>query len=348
MDVALGELARELGGRVEGDPARRVSRVASLESADASAISFFANRSYKRAYLASAAGAVLVSEQDLELGRPRDAALVVVPIPYLAFARVAARFHRPPTYAAGVDPRAAIDAGAEIDPTATVMPFAYVGRGVKIGPRAVIHAGCALLDGAVIGEDSVLYPGVVVREGCTLGARTVVQPGAVIGGDGFGFAFDPENLRHEKIPQAGVVTVEDDVEIGANTCIDRGAVDATVVGRGSKLDNLVQVGHGATLGPLCLMAGQSAVGGSTHLGMGVALGGQAGVINHIDIGDAAKVAARSAVFSDLEGGGSYGGHPAIPQSDWLREQAALRALPRLLKELRELRRRVEKLESEEP
>ncbi|AKU91517.1 UDP-3-O-(3-hydroxymyristoyl)glucosamine N-acyltransferase [Vulgatibacter incomptus] len=346
MEILLSELAKELGGEVVGDGSRTIRGVAPLETADSSQISFFSNRKYKAEFLGTSAGAVIVAGGDAEGEKPASASLLVVRDAYLAFAKASTLFHRQPTYPAGVDPRAAVEADAEIDPSATVMPFAYVGRGVKIGARTVIHAHCAILDGVTVGEDCLLYPGVVVREGCSLGARTIVQPGAVIGGDGFGFAFEPARMRHFKVPQSGTVQVGVDVEIGANTCVDRGTLGDTVIGAGTKIDNLVQLAHNVEIGPLSLLAGATAIAGSTRLGKGVVIGGQVGVIGHLELGDGARVAAASAVFTDIPAGAAYGGVPAIDQKRWLREQAATHQLPELLKELRALRKKVEQLEKE--
>jgi len=347
MEILLSDLAREVGGEVIGDGARPIDGVATLETAGPRQISFFSNRKYRQEFMATKAGAVIVGPKDAQGQRPEAASLLVVGDAYLAFAKVSARFHPPATYPAGVDPRAAVDASASIDPTATVMPFAYVGPRVKIGARAVIHANCAILADAEVGDDCLLYPGVVVRESCTLGARTIVQPGAVIGGDGFGFAFEPAKMRHFKVPQAGVVRVAPDVEIGANTCLDRGTLGDTVVGQGTKIDNLVQIAHNVEIGPLSLLAGCSAVAGSTRLGKGVILGGQSGIIGHLEIGDGARVASAAAVYGDIPAGGAYGGHPAIDQTRWLREQAATHELPELLKEVRALRKRLDALEGGE-
>lgn len=346
-EVLLRDLAAELGGRVVGDDAIAITGVETLDKAGASHISFYTNRRYKKAYLATRAGAVIVSERDAEGEVPAGVSLLVIDEPYLAFAKVSTRFHKPPTYPAGIDPRAAIEEGVEVHPTATVLPFAYVGRGVKVGARAVIHAHCAILDGVTVGDDCVLYPGVVVREGCVIGDGTIIQPGAVIGADGYGFAFEkngPRGPRHFKVPQIGKVVIGREVEVGANTCIDRGTVGDTQVGDGVKLDDLVMIAHNAEIGPLSLLAGCSAVAGSTKLGPGVVLGGQVGVIGHLDIGAGARVAAGSRVLTDLPAGSENGGYPAVNQAHWLREQASRQRLPELLKQVRQLKKRIEELE----
>lgn len=344
MEISLAQLAQELGARLVGDGDRKVAGVATLDTAGPGQISFFANKKYKAQFLATKAGAVIVGSEQAAGETPPGTPLLVVDPAYLAFARASTRFHEQPAYPAGVDPRAAVDPSAQIDPTATILPFAYVGRGVRIGARTVVHAHCAILDGAQIGEDSLLYPGVVVREQCVLGARTIVQPGAVIGADGFGFAFDPENFRHFKVPQAGRVRIADDVEIGANTCIDRGTLGDTTIGQGAKIDDLVMIAHNVEVGPLCLFAAQTGIAGSAKLGMAVMTGGQTGIIGHLNIGDGVKLSAQSLVIEDLEGGSAVGGTPAIDQTRWLRETASVHHLPELLKEVRKLKKRLEELE----
>ena len=347
MEITLAQLAEEIGATLIGDGARLVDGVATLEAAGPRQVSFWANKKYKAKFLATRAGAVIVGREDAAGERPDGVSLLVVDPAYLAFARASTRFQQKLELAAGIDPRAAVHPGAEIDPTATVLPFAYVGPGVRIGARTVVHAHCAILDGASIGADCILYPGVVVREACEVGDRTIIQPGAVIGADGFGFAFDPENFRHFKVPQIGRVRIAADVEIGANTCIDRGTLGDTTVGQGAKLDDLVMIGHNVEIGPLSLLAGQTGIAGSTKIGMGVMAGGQSGIIGHLTIGDGVKVAARALVIEDIEGGSSIGGQPAIESRRWLRELASTHQLPELLKEVRTLKKRLEALEKGE-
>ena len=347
MGVRIAELAAELGATVHGDAERVIEGVAPLHVAGPSQLSFFSNRKYKAQFLATRAGAVIVEPGDLKAERPPEATLLAVDQAYLAFAKVSTRFHRPPAHPPGIDPRAHVDPTAVVDPTATVLPFAYVGRRARIGARTVIHAGCAILDDAVVGPDSLLYPGVVVREECRLGARSIVQPGAVVGGDGFGFAFDAKNLRHYKVPQVGKVVVGDDVEIGANTCLDRGTLGDTTVGPGVKIDNLCQIAHNVEIGPLSLLAGCSAIAGSTRLGTGVIVGGQVGIVGHLDIGDGSRFAAKAGVHADVPPGATMGGWPAVDSRQWMKEQAALHQLPDLLKQVRALAKRVEELEGQQ-
>jgi UDP-3-O-[3-hydroxymyristoyl] glucosamine N-acyltransferase len=203
-------------------------------------------------------------------------------------------------------------------------------------------------DGVFIGDGTVLHPRAIVRERCIIGARCILQPGAVIGADGFGFAFDPEGDGdgpiHRKIPQAGIVRIEDDVEIGANSCVDRATLGETVIGRGTKIDNLVQIAHNVQLGPLCVLAAQVGIAGSATVGTGVAFGGQAGSIGHINIGDMSRIAAKSAVMRAVEPGTTVSGHPAMEQKAWLRAITLVPRLPDIVRELRNLGRRLGALE----
>ena len=328
----LAELAARVGGEVTGDGTVRVDGVAPLHEAGDSHLSFFANRKYRKDFEASRAAAVVVEpEADVPPGRT----VLRVKNAYLAFAKISTIFH---------PPRESLP---------QVMPLACVGPGAEIGARTILFPGVHVADGARVGDDCVLYHNVVVRERCALGSRVVVQPGAVIGSDGFGFAFDPvgeggRGPRHYTVPQIGIVVVEDDVEIGANTCIDRATLGVTRIGRGARIDNLVQIAHNVEIGPLTILVSQVGIAGSTRLGMGVVAAGQVGIVGHLEIGDGAKIGAQSGVAHDLEAGATVSGSPARPHTQWLRTSAALDRLPDLLKEVRELRREVERLRAAQP
>jgi UDP-3-O-[3-hydroxymyristoyl] glucosamine N-acyltransferase len=218
-----------------------------------------------------------------------------------------------------------------------------VGAQVKVGARAVLHPHVVLYEGTEIGEDCVLHSGVQVREGCRLGRRVVVQNGSVIGGDGFGFARDSAG-RYEKIPQIGIVVVEDDVEIGALVAIDRAALNETRIGRGVKIDNLVQIGHSVSIGADSVLAGQVGIAGSTRVGRGVTLAGQVGVAGHLSLGDGVVVTAQSGIPGSVEPGTVVSGSPAIDNRAWLKASAVFSRLPELKKRVRELERRLALLE----
>jgi UDP-3-O-[3-hydroxymyristoyl] glucosamine N-acyltransferase len=337
------EVAALVGGTLDGDPSQPVTGVAGLEQARAGQLSFYGNQKYKKALEATAATVVLVPPD----APPRGGkTYVVVPNPHLAFARVAQRFHPPKTHAPGVSAKASVHPEAAVDPSATVMEFVTVARGASVGPRAVLYPGVYVGEGASIGADTVLSANVSVLDRCIVGARCLLHPGAVIGADGFGFALDLSVPAHVKIPQAGIVRVEDDVEIGACACVDRATTGETVIGRGSKLDNLVQVGHNSTVGPLSILCAQVGLSGTTELGQGVVLAGQVGVAGHLRIGDLAKVGAQAGVMSDVEDGAVVLGAPAMPSRDFMRSTAVFVKLPELQRELRELRKRLDALEKE--
>jgi UDP-3-O-[3-hydroxymyristoyl] glucosamine N-acyltransferase len=216
-----------------------------------------------------------------------------------------------------------------------------------VGPRTTLHPGAQIGENVTIGADCTVYSNVVVREGCVVGDRCILQPGAVIGSDGFGFAFDAQGEgsgpRHYKVPQSGNVVLEDDVEIGANTCVDRAALGSTVIGRGTKVDNLVQIAHNVQIGALSIIVSQVGIAGSTKLGMGVVLGGQVGVVGHIEIADGAKIAAQSGILRDVDPGDVLMGSPARSHAEFMRIHAALAKLPEMVKRMRDLERQLEKL-----
>jgi UDP-3-O-[3-hydroxymyristoyl] glucosamine N-acyltransferase len=250
-----------------------------------------------------------------------------------------------------VAPEAVVHPTAKVHPSAQLMPFACVGPNAVVGARSILFPGAVVCDDARVGEDCLLYPNVVVRERCLVGDRVILQPGCVVGSDGFGFAFDPvgeegSGPRHYKFPQAGNAVIEDDVELGANTCVDRAAIGSTVVGRGTKIDNLVQIAHNVRIGPLSVLCAQVGIAGSTRLGAGVVAGGQAGVTGHVEIGDGVKLAAQSGAISDIPAGGVFGGTPARPHGEWMRSEAALTHLAELAKRVRELEKKLTRLEEE--
>ncbi|MEW6432728.1 MAG: UDP-3-O-(3-hydroxymyristoyl)glucosamine N-acyltransferase [Myxococcota bacterium] len=343
MTKTVAELAALVGGEVDGDGALSITGVAGLESAQPGQLSFYGNQKYRAALEATRASAVFVGEDAPSRG---DRTFVRVKHPHLAFARAAQLFHPKKQHAPGVSSRAQVHPQARVDPSATVMAHATVERGAQVGARAVLYPGVYVGEDARVGDDTVLSPNVAVMDRCVVGARCLVHAGAVIGADGFGFALDLSVPEHVKIPQAGIARVEDDVEIGACTCIDRATTGETVIGRGTKIDNLVQVGHNSVVGPLSILCAQVGLSGTSTLGQGVVLAGQVGVAGHLRVGDLAKVGAQAGVMSDVDDGATVLGAPAMPHKDFLRSAALFARLPELNKELRELRKRLERLEKE--
>jgi UDP-3-O-[3-hydroxymyristoyl] glucosamine N-acyltransferase len=342
----LGELATHVGGELLGDAELLIHGLNGLAEAKPGDVSFYGNTKYRRQYETTQASAVLVGS---EVAAREGVALIRVPNPHLAFARLLKLFQAPEPLAGGVSPQAHVHPRAYVHREATVMAGATVEQGAVVGARSVLFPGAYVGRGARVGEDCVLYPNVTVADRCQVGSRVILHASCVVGADGFGFAFNPEGEHgpeHFKIPQTGIVRIEDDVEVGACTCIDRATIGETVIGRGTKIDNLVQIAHNVKVGPLSLICAQAGVSGSAELGTGVVLAGQVGVVGHIRVGDMAKVGAQSGVAHDVEDGQIVSGSPAIPHREWLRSSAALSQLGDLVKEVRTLRRRVEQLEKE--
>jgi UDP-3-O-[3-hydroxymyristoyl] glucosamine N-acyltransferase len=347
VTYTLAELAARVGGEVAGDGTLRLEGVAPLEDATPAQISFFSNKKYRKAFEASRAGAVVV-EPDAEVpaGRP----VLRIANAYLAFAKISTLFHPPREPMPEVAETAVVHPTAKVHPSAQVMPLASIGPGAEVGARTIVFPGAHVAEDAKVGEDCLVYQNVVIRERCVVGNRVILQPGCVIGSDGFGFAFDPEGdgngPRHFKVPQVGIVVVEDDVELGANTCLDRATLGTTRIGRGAKIDNLVMIAHNVHVGPLSILASQVGISGSTKLGMGVVAWGQVGVVGHLTIGDRAVLVAQAGVAHDVEPGARVAGSPAIPDVQWARNSAVFSRLTEMRRELRELRAEIERLRAE--
>ncbi len=334
----LGRLAEALGATLEGDAARVMTGVAPLETAGPEEVSFLTDQKYRRLAESSGAGAMVV---------PREAsglrcAMLRVDSPHVALITLLRLFHPELPETPGIHATAAVAEGARVDPTASVGPHAVIEAGAVIGARSRVGALSFVGAGVVIGEDVVLYPRVVVRDGVRVGHRVIVHPGAVLGADGFGYAFD--GAAHRKIPQVGGLRVEDDVEIGANATIDRGTLGDTVIGRGSKIDNLVQVGHNCQVGEHVILVAQVGVSGSCRIGSRAVLAGQVGVVDHVTVGEGAIVTAQSGVPGDVPAGEVWSGSPSRPSLETRRIWAAESMLPDLIRKVRALERRVRELE----
>lgn len=335
--LTLQEVADLVGGRVSGDATVRVSGVAPLDQADDGRLTILTDRRYLGELAATRGAAVLVSAALAGEVRPGLPA-VIVDDAHAALAAVLARFHPPPAGRPMVHPTAVLGERLRMGREVSIGPYAVLEEDCRLGDRVRVAAHVVVGRGSTIGEDSVLHPHVVVYPGTVVGRRVVVHAGACLGADGFGYAFVEGAYR--KIPQVGRCVVEDDVEIGANTCIDRGSIGDTVVGMGSKLDNLVQLGHNVRVGARTAMAAQAGVAGSTRIGTGVVLGGQAGVAGHVEVGDGARVSAQAGVTGDVAPGASVTGFPARNLREYLRASALMLRLPELVKRLRALERRV--------
>ncbi len=337
----LSDLAAELGGVVVGDGNTEIRGVAGIREAQPGDITFIANARYD-AYLAqTSASAVICSREAREARVP----LLQVDNPYLAF-QLVVRLFRPELYQPlpGVHPTAVVSPAASIGENASIGAHCVVEAGASIGAHTVLMPGCYVGVQASIGQHTLLYPRVTVREECVIGDRCILHPGAVIGADGFGFAFD--DGRYHKVPQVGNVVVGDDVEVGANTTIDRATTDATRIGDGTKIDNLVQIGHNVVTGKHCIIVAQVGISGSTRLDDYVTIGGQAGLVGHIRIGEGAMIGAQSGVTKSVDAGEKVSGTPAMPLGAWKRLNAYFARLQQLFDRAKALDDRVAKLEKE--
>lgn len=317
----LGELCRIAGATLSpgSDPGMSLSDVAPLHEAGAAHLSFLDNPRYLSAFATSRAGACL-AHPDMADKAPAGMALLLTLKPYRSYALCAAAFYPNLAGSAGVSPAAHVDATAEIGTEVEVGAGAVIEAGARIGARCRIGPNAVIGRNVELGEDCVIGACASLSH-CLLGSRVVVFPGARIGQDGFGFAMDAEG--HLRVPQLGRVIIEDDVEVGANTTIDRGAGPDTVIGRGTRIDNLVQIAHNVVIGPGCVIVAQAGIAGSTHLGHHVALAAQAGIAGHLKIGAGARIAAQSGLMRDVEPGSEVGGTPAMPLKTWLRQTAWL-------------------------
>lgn len=340
--LTAAEVASIVSGTlVRGSPAVEVTSVMPVDDAEPGSAAFVAKPGYAAALATTRASIVLVRASDAGAKIAPAATVVLTERPYVAFARLAQALAGRSPASPGISGQAEVAAHAEVHASASVGPFCVIGAGARIGPGAVLYPGVHVEAGASVGAGSLLYNHVVVREGCSVGAHCILHPGVVIGADGFGFAQEPDRTgrtTHVKIPQTGSVVVEDDVEIGAQSCVDRGTLGPTRIGEGTKIDNLVQVGHNAQIGPRCLLVAQSGVAGSSRLGEGVMLGAQAGVAGHVTVGSRTVVYAQSGVMRDLEAGVRVFGSPADERRRSFRSLVRIRALDRLFARVRALER----------
>ncbi|MHC1729896.1 MAG: UDP-3-O-(3-hydroxymyristoyl)glucosamine N-acyltransferase [Syntrophobacteraceae bacterium] len=338
---SLDELGRFLHAEVKGDPQVRVRGIAALDTASPDRLSFFADLRYRHLLSECRAAALIVSSEFQDL----DFNLIITDNPYLALAKAAQLFHA----------ELRVDTG--IHPAAFLGKDVVIGEGVSVGPQACVSDNCVLGFGTRIssgaylgrnvriGEQCIIHPKAAILDGCVVGDRVIIQAGAIIGSDGYGYAHD-EQGRHIKIPQTGIVQIDDDVEIGANTTIDRATFGKTWIKRGAKIDNLVMIAHNVEVGEDSLLVAQVGISGSTHLGDGVILGGQVGIAGHINIGDRVKIGAKSGILHSIKSDQNVMGIPAVPYNEWFKTYANIQRLPRLKEELKRLRERVQRLEEE--
>ncbi|NWG87587.1 MAG: UDP-3-O-(3-hydroxymyristoyl)glucosamine N-acyltransferase [Hydrogenophilaceae bacterium] len=340
----LAELKAHLGGEALGDTSRRYSGVASLEHADEHQISFLVSDKHLAAARASKAGALLVPAALAErISQPR----LIVANPHAAFARAIGLYHPEPVAAPGIHPSASIAEGADIAVDAHIGAHAVIGERARIGPQSRIDAGCVIGPGVTIGANCRLHANVTLYAGCRIGDRVILHSGCVIGADGFGLAWEDDHWL--KVPQVGSVVLEDDVEIGANTTVDRGALDDTVIERGAKLDNLIQVAHNVRIGAHTAIAACVGIAGSTRIGAYCQIGGAAMIIGHLEIADRVTISAGTFVGKSIREPGTYTSvQPFMAHADWKRNAAHLRHLDHMHERLKQLEKILSELERKSP
>ncbi len=326
--MKLRELARDLDAELRGEGDREITTLSPLSSASENSLTFLANPRYRETAGKSRAGAILCASPEGLEGKN----LLVHPNPYAAWARALELFHPPKSFPAGIHPTAVILEGALVSDKAFIGPYAVVGRNSRIEEGAVVEAGSVIGDNCVVGKGARLFPRVVLYDNVEIGERSILHSGVVVGSDGFGYA--EENGRIRKVPQVGRVQIESDVEIGANTTIDRGALEKTVIGAGSKIDNLCQIAHNVKLGRSCVIIAQSGISGSAELGDGVIMSGQSGAVGHIKIGSFSRIGAKSAVTKDVPERAHFTGIPAQDHRKWLRERALVQKIGKIYEALK--------------
>jgi UDP-3-O-[3-hydroxymyristoyl] glucosamine N-acyltransferase len=339
MQFSATQIAMMIGGKVEGNPDAAVASFGKIEEAQAGQLAFLANPKYEE-YLYSTNASIVIVNESLELKQPITATLIKVPDAYTSFAVLLDKYQQiQRQQLSGIQQPVYIAATAKTGNNVFIGAFAYLGEDVIVADGAKIYPNVFLGNHVIVGENSIIHPGVKIYHDCVIGKNVVIHAGTIIGSDGFGFAPQADGT-YKKIPQIGNVIIEDDVEIGANSTIDRATMGSTLIKAGAKLDNLLQIGHNAEVGNNTIIAAQSGISGSTKIGNNVMIGGQAGIVGHITIGDGAKINAQSGVSKTLEPGKTVTGSPAFEYTAALRSQAASRKLPDLEKRIKELENQI--------
>ena len=342
MEFSAKQIASFINGRVEGDENATVNSFAKIEEGKKGAISFLSNPKYIH-YIYDTESTIVLIDSNMEIEKPVKATLIRVDNAYECVAKLLQLYESFKPKKKGIDPLASISPSATIGEEVYVGPFACIGDGACIGNGTQIYPNTVVGDGATVGNNCLLYPNVTIYHDCKVGNNVTIHAGAVVGADGFGFAPGPEG--YDKIPQIGIVTIEDNVEIGANTCIDRSTMGSTVIKKGVKLDNLIQVAHNVEVGENTVMSAQVGIAGSTKIGSGCMFGGQVGLAGHIHIGDKTSLGAQSGVPGNIKGNQTLIGTPPMEPKAYFKSQAIFRRLPEMYKEINELKKQIEELKN---
>lgn len=340
MEFTAEQIANVIGGRVEGNKDAKVHTFAKIEEGTEGAISFLSNPKYTH-YLYNTKSSIVIVNEDLELEKDVDATLIRVKNAYESIAKLLQIYEASKPKKTGVAPQSYIAPSAKLGNNCYVGPFAYIGEGAEIGDGCQIYPHAVIGDNVKVGTNCIFYPNTTIYQGCKIGNNVTIHAGSVIGADGFGFA--PGADGYDKIPQIGIVVIEDNVEIGANTCVDRSTMGATVIHKGVKLDNLVQVAHNVEIGENTVMSAQVGIAGSTKVGSWCMFGGQVGLAGHITIGDKTFLGAQSGVPGSLKGGEELIGTPPMNPRAYFKSQAIFRRLPDMYKDLNDAKKKIEEL-----
>lgn len=338
--MKLGEIAERTGCEVKGDAEIEISGLAQIENAEPGQLTFLSNIKYRK-YMATTRASAVITDRESNLAEGMSG--IISPTPYLTFAKALSLFDRAPRQARGIHPTAVISKTAVIGEDVSIGAYVVIGEGVRIGDRVTVMSHCVIYDGVEIGADTTIHSQSTIREYCRLGERVILQNQVIIGGDGFGYAPRPDRSWH-KIPQTGIVILCDDVEIGSGTTIDRATIGETVIGSGTKIDNLTHIGHGSTVGRDTLLCAQVGLAGSTRVGNQVILGGQVGVAGHLTIGDRVMATAQAGIPGTIEPGRAISGSPAIDHRAWLKFCAIFDQIADWPKEMRALREKINEIE----
>ena len=341
MEFKAQQIAELIGGRVEGDPEALVTSFAKIEEGREGAISFLANKKYTH-YIYDTLSSVVLVDEALELEKPVHCTLIRVKSAYEAVARLLQMYEAMKPKKKGISPLAFIDPKATIGKDCYIGPFVAIAQGVTIGDGCILHPHVTIGEGASVGSNTEIYSNAVIYHGCRIGSNCILHAGCVIGADGFGFA--PSAEGYDKIPQIGIVTIEDNVEVGANTCIDRSTMGSTYVRKGVKLDNLVQIAHNTDIGENTVMSAQVGIAGSTKVGQWCMFGGQVGIAGHITIGNQVRLGAQSGVPSSLKDGQDLIGTPPLTQTNYFRSSAVFKRLPEMYREMNAMQKKITELE----
>ncbi len=349
MSFTLDEFAQNLDGQVRGDGNLTISDVASLENATSADISYLDSNKQLKAALASSAAAILTTAELAETAQKRgcQVTLIVVDQPQAAFIEVMLRFRpMPPRSTIGISPRAIVSETAVLGEGSNLFPNAYIGENVTLGKNCEVGPGAVIQDGCTLGDDCIVHANAVLYRNVTLGNRVIIHANAVLGADGFGYRF--VNGEFIRIPHTGSVIIEDDVEIGAATTVDRGMIGATVIGKGTKLDNQVMIAHNCQIGKHNVYASQVGIAGSCTIGDYVQMGGQAGIVDHVTIGTGTKIGGKAGVVSNLPDGGAYHGIPAVNEKEAIRNHFGIQRLPELRQQVKQLSEQLAELQQQQP